>query len=124
MSLTHEPQVKKVRRMTGVGAAEYVLDATTYWTDAQIDELLVEYQVVDPEDPEETIPDVLTVAAEVLEGWAAYLVRAYDVTMDGQSLRRSQMADKLQARAEALRDQAGGPGAADGVYSVELEAPL
>lgn len=107
--------VAKVRRMTGVGSAEYTLDGDTFWTDDQIQALLDLYTV-------EEATDYDSVAADILEGWSAYLsARTYDVSMDGQSLSRSQIIDRLNERAHYYRD---GSTASDTPTTVAYEAPL
>jgi len=49
--------------------------------------------------------DVYRAAADLLERWAAKVVLAYNVNVDGQSLQRSQMAVALQTLAETYRRQ-------------------
>jgi hypothetical protein len=50
--------------------------------------------------------DVNCAAADLLEFWAATLAGAYDVTVDGQSLRRSQLMTAKLALAEYYRRKA------------------
>lgn len=50
--------------------------------------------------------DIYGSAADLLEKWAAFSMRAYDVTMDGTTLRRSQMAQAMLAQAKQYRKQA------------------
>jgi hypothetical protein len=50
--------------------------------------------------------DVYAAAADALEAWAAREKLAYDVTVDGQSLRRSQVGDRLIALAQSYRRRA------------------
>lgn len=47
--------------------------------------------------------DLNAAAAEVCDAWATALSSAYDVSMDGQSLKRSQMAASIAARADRFR---------------------
>ena len=54
--------------------------------------------------------DLHGAAAYVLYAQAGYLSKAYDVEMDGQSLKRSQMRDSVMARAEEEANQALGQG--------------
>ncbi|MGZ3677033.1 MAG: hypothetical protein ACXWQR_00515 [Ktedonobacterales bacterium] len=50
--------------------------------------------------------DIYGAAADLLEKWAAFAMRAYDVTMDGTTLRRSQMAQGMLTQAKQYRKQA------------------
>lgn len=50
--------------------------------------------------------DVAAAGADALDAWAAAAARCYDMTVDGQSLRRSQMAASLRDAAARLRMQA------------------
>ena len=50
--------------------------------------------------------DVYAAAADALEAWAAREKLAYDVTLDGQTLRRSQVGDRLLALAQSYRRRA------------------
>lgn len=52
------------------------------------------------------IYDIYASAADLLEIWAAQLAGAYDITVDGQSLRRSQLMTAKQALAEQYRRRA------------------
>lgn len=52
------------------------------------------------------IYDVNAAAADLLEFWAAQLAGAYDVTVDGQSLRRSQLMDAKLKMAQYFRKHA------------------
>jgi hypothetical protein len=50
--------------------------------------------------------DVYAAAADALEAWAAREKLAYDITLDGQSLRRSQVGERLLALAQSYRRRA------------------
>ena len=50
--------------------------------------------------------DVYAAAADALEAWAAREKLAYDVTVDGQTLRRSQIGDRLLSLAQSYRRRA------------------
>jgi hypothetical protein len=50
--------------------------------------------------------DVYAAAADALEAWAARERLAYDITVDGQSLRRSQLPDRLMFLAQSYRRRA------------------
>ena len=50
--------------------------------------------------------DVYAAAADVLEAWAARERLAYDITLDGQTLRRAQVGERLLALAQSYRRQA------------------
>lgn len=50
--------------------------------------------------------DLNLTAASLLDFWAASLARSYDITVDGQSLRRSQMAQGLRTQADYYRRKA------------------
>jgi hypothetical protein len=50
--------------------------------------------------------DLNAAAAEICDAWAAALSSAYDVSMDGQSLKRSQAADAIAQRAATFRAKA------------------
>jgi hypothetical protein len=104
--------ILQVRELSGVSSTEYELDGETYWTDEQIEAMLVR---VTPEDAD---PDVEVAAATILDAWAAQLARVYDVTMDGQSLARSQMMQAVRERAEEIRARAG----IDGITSIATES--
>ena len=107
-----EQDILQLRDLTGVESAEYELDGVAYWTDAQLAEVLLLTAKDDDLDRN-------AAAAYVLEAWAAQLARAYDVSMDGQSLARSQMMAAVQARADELRLRAG----LEGMRSIQTEAP-
>lgn len=110
--------VARLREITGVGSAEYEVDGTAYWTDDQLEEVLARHTfTVDAVD----VIDYDSAAADVLEAWAARAALNFDVTMDGQSLKRSQISDKLAARAAQFRSEAAGR---DEITTVELQAPL
>lgn len=120
MPIENQEAVDKVRRMTGVGATAYELDGTAYWTDEQIDALVTEHSSgTDP-----VVVDYEAVAADILEAWSAVLSLAYDMTVDGQTLNRSQMAKAIGERAAKYRDLAGGDGSDGGMTTVSLQAPL
>lgn len=161
----------RLRQMVGAGVAEYSIDATAYWTDAQLDEVLGRHRllfarvpvallpetvagervirlgnfdvagVIDPADapdfiasdgetiyPATVAGDVATfnpvlggntsgvtmtgfafdlhaAAAEVLEAWAGAVQLDFDVSTDGQSMKRSQKAEQLRAGADRHRRQ-------------------
>lgn len=113
--------VARLREITGVAADEYDFNGATYWTDEQLFAILVRTgtEITPATDPETFTYDYDAAAAEVLEAWSAQLARAYDVTMDGQSLKRSQMAATVAARAASYRGMAGG---GDSIQSVEVSA--
>lgn len=50
--------------------------------------------------------DVYAAAADVLEAWAARERLAYDIHLDGQTLRRAQVGERLLALAQSYRRQA------------------
>lgn len=50
--------------------------------------------------------DLNAAAAEVMGGWASAVSDGFDVTIDGQSIKRSQRADGLLKQAEAFRTKA------------------
>lgn len=50
--------------------------------------------------------DIYAAAADLLERWAAAWLRAYDITMDGASLHRSQAAQAMLMQAKQYRKQA------------------
>lgn len=67
--------------------------------------------------------DIHGAAADVLEACAAAMSTAYDVSMDGQSLSRSQIAENYRKQAE--RQRALGTGGADGpLRSIPTRADL
>ena len=62
--------------------------------------------------------DMHAAAAAVLNAWAAAVAPAYDVEMDGQALKRSQMAAGLRKQAEQHAEQ----GEAGGIQSIPTTA--
>jgi hypothetical protein len=110
--------VETLREMTGVGETEYSIDDVTYWTDDQLSAVLLRHTTVADD---ETVIDFDGAAADVLEAWSARLALAYDVTMDGQSLKRSQLSAAVAARAERYRNATGG---GDAVQTVETTADI
>jgi len=105
--------VTQLRRITGVGATEYTVDGVAYWTDLQLETVLTSHTV-------DGVIDFTAAAAEVLEAWAARLALSYDVTIDGQSMKRSQRAEQIRRRAADYRIRAGG----GDIRTVNIEAPL
>lgn len=88
--------VALVREQTGVGSAEYEIDGTAYWTDEQLAALHTAGLSID------------AACARVLDSWAAVLSSAYDITVDGQSLKRSQLAQAKRLLADEHRARAAG----------------
>jgi hypothetical protein len=66
--------------------------------------------------------DLYAAAADVLEVWAAREKWAYDVTVDGQTLRRSQVGDRLMALAQSYRRLARPVSAVTYRSDIEMEA--
>lgn len=50
--------------------------------------------------------DIYATAADLCDMWSAYLAGAYDITVDGQTLRRSQLMQAKQTLANMFRRQA------------------
>jgi hypothetical protein len=165
--------IAALRRITSAGPAQYMVDGTAFWTDAQLAEVLerhvpmrliqapitlietldagagivfldgrapalgmldVENVVVTAwtgvalfgdatvhsdgrvefsDDQASAVPvisglcyDLFGAGAEVLTGWAGALTEGADVTIDGQSIKRSQRHEQLLAQADSLRARA------------------
>lgn len=117
--MAEQTDIDRLRELTGVSATEYEFNSTTYWTDVQIGVVLDRNtpEVTDAEpDP---VPDMAASAADVLEAWAAQLTRSYDITIDGQSLSRSQVLKNVKMLAEEYRSDSGTTG---GPGTVQTEA--
>lgn len=115
--MAESADIAQLRRITGAGETEYIVDGITFWTDTQLEEILDRHTTGVA--PDLTV-DFDAAAAEVLEAWAARLALTYDVTMDGQSLKRSQMAAQVKARSAEARSRASG----GDIRSVQTIAPF
>jgi hypothetical protein len=81
-------------------------DATVVVEDSLYGEWELEIETIGPVYVTGRTYDVYAAAADALEAWAAREKLAYDVTLDGQSLRRSQVGERLLALAQSYRRRA------------------